>query len=62
LFSIGIQYLFYGLSKKKVLLYVGLFFGMAGKWIVPVLRKLLADKIPEDLCGSLYAVPAWIGK
>ena len=54
--------MFYGLSKNKVLLYLGLFFGMAGKWIVPVLRKLLADEIPEELCGSLYAVPAWIGE
>lgn len=60
LISVGIQYLFYGLSQNKILLFVGLFFGLAGKWYVPILRKLMADKVPEELAGSLFAIPAWI--
>ena len=58
--SISIQYTFYGLSSNKILLYIALFLGIPGKWIFPLLRKFMADKVPEELTGSLFAIPAWI--
>ena len=55
-----VQNIIYGVSQTSIWLYIGTFAGGGAHVTVPILRKMLAERVDESLYGSLYTIPAWI--
>ena len=58
--SIVCQNLIYGLTRFLSLFYIGAIISSGSHIVVPVYRKLLAERVPEKYLGALFAIPAWI--
>ena len=58
--SIVCQNLIYGLTKFLSFFYIGAVISSGSHIVVPVYRKLMAERVSEKYLGALFAIPAWI--
>ena len=54
------QNLIYGLTKHGSLFYIGGVISSGSHIVIPVMRKLLSDRVDQKYYGALFAIPAWI--
>lgn len=58
--AMSLQNILFGFGTSVWYAYIGTFIGGAAHFVIPVLRKLMAERVPETLYGSLFAIPSWI--
>ena len=55
-----VQNLFFGFGQSMWIIYLGTFVGGAAHFVIPILRKIMAERVDEAYLGSLFAIPSWI--
>ena len=50
-----IQNVLFGVGTTVWIVYFGTFVGGAAHFVIPILRKLMADRVDEKFYGSLFA-------